>query len=219
MDFQYNFGNLTHHPYPPPVSRSVYSSEEEEETALDEQIGLVLFFVATIVSVLLVGVCSLRQYYCNYSDVTDTCFPKIFRRGISPQSRTSSEQYHVDRILAETLQRRLNEEERERERQAKRKERRMWYDYYMKPCTLVSNKWAGNTKILMRRCIFFSVTDWPLFFYSQILNFHFLTTCTLVNRLSKSPFYSMHKAKTRQILVSSSRLKKEKKRTETETLW
>ena len=163
MDYHYNFGNLTHHPYPPPVSRSVYSSEEEEESALHEQIGLVLFFVATIVSVLLIGVCSLRQYYCNYSNVADTCCPKIFRRGISPQSRTSSEQYYVDRNLAETLQRRLNEEQRELERQAKRKERRIWYDYYMKPCSVVSNKWATQKDFDETLSSFSSVTtDWPL---------------------------------------------------------
>jgi hypothetical protein len=42
--------------------------------------------------------------------------------------------------LAESLQSRMNEEERERERLVKRKERRMWYEYYIKPWTVVSRK-------------------------------------------------------------------------------
>ena len=135
---------------------------------MSEQITLFLFFAATIASVFFVCICSLRQY-CN-----SFCCHKLFHRGRrgSPESR-NSEQYNVDRVLAESLQRRLNEEERERERAAKRKERRMWYEYYMKPYTMVSGRYKefdGTLRLFFceimtpNRCIFqFSLTLIPSF--------------------------------------------------------
>lgn len=48
------------------------------------------------------------------------------------------EQYRADRCMALKLQRRLVEEEREEERLARRKDRRMWYEYFLKPYSVVS---------------------------------------------------------------------------------
>ena len=46
----------------------------------------------------------------------------------------------ADRLVALALQRQLNEEASERNRMAKRKERRMWYEYYLRPWTMVRTK-------------------------------------------------------------------------------
>lgn len=136
-----NFMNTTSNPYSqglPPQTLSGASSSDED-TSLREQIGLILFFAATILSIFLVTFCSIRQfYYHTFGNEDDSCWSKICcaMRHESGEGQ-ESDQYFADRILAEALQRRLNEEERERERLAKRKERRMWYEYYMKPCTVI----------------------------------------------------------------------------------
>jgi len=111
------------------------SLEADNSMSEQQKTGMVLFFAVTILSVLFVSICSVRQYFKNCSSTTNSCCARFFTR----ESRVirESEQYFEDRIFAETLQRRLNEEERERERIAKRKERRMWYEYYMKPWTMV----------------------------------------------------------------------------------
>eukprot|EP00537_Pseudo-nitzschia_pungens_P007140 CAMPEP_0172362200 /NCGR_PEP_ID=MMETSP1060-20121228/5863_1 /TAXON_ID=37318 /ORGANISM="Pseudo-nitzschia pungens, Strain cf. cingulata" /LENGTH=411 /DNA_ID=CAMNT_0013084649 /DNA_START=70 /DNA_END=1305 /DNA_ORIENTATION=- len=105
---------------------------------MSEQIGLIFFFSATVLSVCIVLICSFRQYINNLNNSSGSLCEKIFcRRRRGREEVEYSEQYYTDRVLAEALQRRLNEEERERERAVKRKERRMWYEYYMRPCTMV----------------------------------------------------------------------------------
>jgi len=117
---------------PQPIHGSSSSSGVQEKT------GMVLFFAVTIISILFVSICSVRQYFKNCRGITNSFCTKIFSR----ESRETrySEQYYEDRVLAENLQRRINEEERERERLAKRKERRMWYEYYIKPWTMIIEK-------------------------------------------------------------------------------
>lgn len=105
---------------------------------MSEQIGLIFFFSATVLSVLIVAICSFKQYVNNLRNSQGSLCEKMFRRGRRRREEGGySDQYYADRVMAEALQRRLNEEERERERVIKRKERRMWYEYYMKPCTMV----------------------------------------------------------------------------------
>jgi len=112
----------------------------------NEQIFLILFLVTTLISILIVIFYTVRQhyYYRTGSDICSTkmcCFLRRGEQGGNQQDSPGQDsQYHEDHILAEALQRRLNEEERERERLEKRRERRMWYEYYMKPCSMVVEK-------------------------------------------------------------------------------
>ena len=116
----------------PPISESDYSMSEHQKQ------GMVLFFIVTTLSVLFVSFCGAGQSFKDFFSNAQFCCSKIFP-GESRGSQ-NAEQYSEDRVLAETLQRRLNEEERQRERLSKRKERRMWYEYYVKPWTMVSLK-------------------------------------------------------------------------------
>lgn len=120
------------------------SSETEYSMSEQQKKGMVLFFAVTILSVLFVSCCGAGKSLKNCRAKLQFCCTKIFPR----QSHESQnpEQYSEDRILAETLQRHLNEEERQRERLVKRKERRMWYEYYMKPWTMVSRKLDSDWK-------------------------------------------------------------------------
>jgi len=99
---------------------------------------MALFFVVTTLSVLFVSICSARHIFKNFCANTHFSCTTIFC-GESYVNR-NQEQYAEDRVFAESLQRRLNEEERQRERLLKRKERRMWYEYYMKPWTMLVEK-------------------------------------------------------------------------------
>jgi len=115
---------------PEPIFGS--SSFSEAENSISEEAGTVLFFIIIILSVIIICICSVRQYYNSCSG---TKISTLENRDIR-----NSEQYYEDRALAETLQRRFNEEERDRERLFKRKERRMWFEYYIKPLSMVVEK-------------------------------------------------------------------------------
>lgn len=119
------------------------SSSDTNYTMSDEQKkGMALFFAVTTLSVLFVSICSARNIFKNFCASTHFCFTTIFC-GESYVDR-NQDQYAEDRVFAESLQRRLNEEERQRERVLKRKERRMWYEYYIKPWTMVSIRKRGG---------------------------------------------------------------------------
>jgi len=128
------------------LSSSSSLSEDVEIPPWNEQTGLILFFAMTLISILIVIFYSVRQH-CYHRTGFDICPIKIFcflrgEQGENQQDSPgqNSEQYHEDHILAEALQRRLNEEAREQERLEKRRERKMWYEYYMKPCSMVVGK-------------------------------------------------------------------------------
>jgi hypothetical protein len=135
MDFGNNFNVETNPPSPP---SSTPSDDAGSSTSGHQRMDAVLLFAITILSVLFLSICSVRQCFKNCSATSCSCCTKIFPR--DSREIRNLEQYYEDRALAETLQRRINEEERERERLVKRKERRMWYEYYIKPWTVVSRK-------------------------------------------------------------------------------
>jgi len=98
---------------------------------MSEEVAEILFLGMVFLSILFFCSCSLK--HC-----CETCFgSKIPCLDIESRENEHSAQYLADRELAENLQRRMNEEERGRERLAKRKERAMWYEYYLKPWTMV----------------------------------------------------------------------------------
>ncbi len=109
----------------------------DTEYTLSEQQkrGMVLFFAVTLLSVLLVSFCGAGERFIDCCPSFLLCCKRSCRR--RRQASENDDQYSRDRALAETLQRQLNEEERQRERLSKRKERRMWYEYYIKPWTMV----------------------------------------------------------------------------------
>ncbi len=113
-----------------PSSDSVYQLSYEQKR------GMAFFFAITTLSVIFVSICSARQDFQSCCCRARRGWMK-YLCGESQRGR-DEEQYAEDRAFAETLQRRLNEEERQRERLMKRKERRMWYEYYIKPWTMVS---------------------------------------------------------------------------------
>jgi hypothetical protein len=126
----------------PSASASSPSSKDDETIAWNDQIGLLLFFVTTIISILVLVVYSTRaKIFCFLRGRQGGGGEERGnRQGGRGRRHQNSQQQLTDRVLAEELQRRLNEEERERDRLAKRKERRMWYEYYMKPCSMVSGR-------------------------------------------------------------------------------
>jgi hypothetical protein len=87
----------------------------------------------------------LREYYFKRYGV-DVCriFSTQERAAMERRRRADTDQQDADRALAEQLQRQLNEEEREAERLVKRQERRKWYEYYLRPLTMV--RWCGWKK-------------------------------------------------------------------------
>jgi hypothetical protein len=98
---------------------------------MSEEVGEILFLGILFLSILFFCSCSLK--HC-----CESCFgSKIPCLEPESQENDQSEQYLADREFAENLQRRMNEEERGRDRLAKRKERAMWYEYYLKPWTVV----------------------------------------------------------------------------------
>ena len=123
------------------------SSMAMNHTNEHQQTGMILFFAVTILSATFVAICSARQYFEKCCARVHPCCSKMFCH--DDQEIHDAEQYPEDRFLAETLQRRFDEEERDRERLAKRKERRMWYEYYIKPWTMVS--WKKIEKHLVER--------------------------------------------------------------------
>ena len=98
---------------------------------LSDRFGLFLFCVVGTTSIVLFLLCVLREYSLRkYGGGGGSCG----RRGPATEQDA---QIQRDQEMAEELQRQLNEEGREEERIAKRKERREWYEYFMKPYTMV----------------------------------------------------------------------------------
>ena len=128
---------------PSPSSSSSSSSKDDGTIPWNDQIGLLLFFVTTIISIFFLVVYSTRgKKFCSLRRRQGGGGEGGGNRqdGRRYQNSQQQQQQLTDRVLAEELQRRLNEEERERDRLAKRKDRRMWYEYYMKPCSMVSGR-------------------------------------------------------------------------------
>ena len=144
------------------------SSMAMNHTNEHQQTGMILFFAVTILSATFVAICSARQYFEKCCARVHPCCSKMFCQ--EDQEIHDAEQYPEDRFLAETLQRRFDEEERDRERMAKRKERRMWYEYYIKPWTMVSWKrskrtWSNATLKCYRSISFPVLTSFYFRFY------------------------------------------------------
>jgi hypothetical protein len=103
----------------------------------DQRFGAFVFVVAGSAAVILLFVIFLREFYWRKYGV-DLC-PSYWNR------RGANEQMDQDRVMAEELQRRLNDEEREAAHMNKRKERRAWYESFIKDYTVVSSlKYRGN---------------------------------------------------------------------------
>lgn len=135
MDFGNNFDFATN---PPSPHSSTPSTDVGSSTSGQQQTEAVLLFAVTVLSVIFVSICSVRKYFKNCSATSCSCCTEINSR--DSREIRNSEQFYEDRALAESLQLRMNEEELERERLVKRKERRMWYEYYIKPWTVVVEK-------------------------------------------------------------------------------
>jgi len=135
MDVGNNFDVETN---PPSLHSSTPSTDAGSSTLGQQQTEAALLFVATIMCLIFVIICSWRQYFKNCSAASCSCCTKQFPR--DSREIQNLEQFYEDRTLAYSLQSRMNEEERERERLVKRKERRMWYEYYIKPWTVVVEK-------------------------------------------------------------------------------
>ena len=115
----------------------VYNMDDESsQDFADERFGLFVFLVAGSVATVLIVVMFVREFYWHKYGV-DVC-PGTAARQASQQQEESA-QIDQDRVMAEELQRRLNDEEREAERQAKRQERLKWYESFIQPFTFVSN--------------------------------------------------------------------------------
>ena len=92
-----------------------------------------------------------------------------------------------DRILAMELQRQLNEEASESNRMAKRKERRMWYEYYLKPWTMVRSKTLdgidccllGSYEDEIRACCVSRVLGFFSFSEPQLISIRFFFSRTI----------------------------------------
>jgi hypothetical protein len=133
---------------------------EPNKPFIDERLGLIIFLISTITSVILVMTMVIREYYFKKHGI-DVC--PIFghtrqeQAAIARRRHQNSEQYNADRVLAQELQRQLNEEEREAERLVKRKDRRKWYEYFLTPYSMVSPtslKKATAFILCMYRAIF-----------------------------------------------------------------
>lgn len=96
----------------------------------DQRFGAFVFVVAGSAMFILFFAIFLREFYWRKYGV-DLC--PSYRGG---NRRRETEQESSDRLMAEELQRRLNEEEREAERLSKRKERRTWYEIYIRDFTM-----------------------------------------------------------------------------------
>ena len=135
MDFGNNFDVETN---PLSLHSSTPSTDAGSSTSGQQQTEAALLFSVIILCLIFFIICSWRQYFKNCSAASCSCYRNQFPR--DSREIQTSEQFYEDRALAESLQSRMNEEERERERLVKRKERRMWYEYYIKPWTVVSRK-------------------------------------------------------------------------------
>jgi len=110
----------------------------------DQRFGLFVFLVAGGVAIVILALLTLREcYWKKYG--RDLCLTR--------RRRTDAAQLGRDRALAEALQRQLNEEEREAGREAKRKERRLWYESYIIPFTMVSDLLSVASHIHSIHCI------------------------------------------------------------------
>mmetsp|Transcript_15247 Transcript_15247/g.37627 ORF Transcript_15247/g.37627 Transcript_15247/m.37627 type:complete len:623 (+) Transcript_15247:160-2028(+) len=144
------------------------NNNNNTEVTVSRKLGIVIFLVATFVSLSLILSMVVREYYfrlygfdiCHYRCCLK--FPDWMTKRrqsgrvdddnvlSSPHDNNSSsgnggspqqEQFDADRTLALELQRQLNEEDRETHRLTKRDERRKWYEYYMRDrCMVVKNE-------------------------------------------------------------------------------
>ena len=101
----------------------------------DENFGAFLFLIVGSASCFLLFAFFLREFYFRRYNIS---FGSGFFLRFLRSNRQTLEDLQRDRVVAEELQRQLNEEERENERKAKREERRIWYESYIKPYTMVS---------------------------------------------------------------------------------
>jgi hypothetical protein len=122
----------------------------------DQRFGAFVFVVAGAAALVLLIVIFLREFYWRKYGVNLCPSFLGFRR-------IDNEQMGRDRIMAEELQRRLNDEERESERVSKRKERRAWYEDFIKDSTMVSSsksqrseygKWISKSHVFFFVCSF-----------------------------------------------------------------
>lgn len=113
----------------------------DDGETLSERLGVVLFLTVTILLLLFVGSCSFKKCCKGFRSLVCCCCCKPSTEDTEhAQHQNPRQDYYEDSLVAHALQRRINEEERQLDRLAKRKERRMWYDYYMKPFTMVVEK-------------------------------------------------------------------------------
>jgi len=98
-----------------------------------------LLFWATIIIVLSLFYCV--RHYCYIRIGLDICHPcssfQERKRRSENGGGEMSEQEAADHLLAQELQRQLAREQFEQDRLATRKERRVWYEYYLKPYSMV----------------------------------------------------------------------------------
>eukprot|EP00529_Nitzschia_sp_RCC80_P013445 CAMPEP_0113487694 /NCGR_PEP_ID=MMETSP0014_2-20120614/25637_1 /TAXON_ID=2857 /ORGANISM="Nitzschia sp." /LENGTH=600 /DNA_ID=CAMNT_0000381391 /DNA_START=334 /DNA_END=2136 /DNA_ORIENTATION=- /assembly_acc=CAM_ASM_000159 len=151
------------------AARGTSSNSNNDNTEVSRKLGIVIFLVATFVSLSLIVSMVVREYYfrlygfdiCHYrcclkfpdwmtkrrqsgrvDDDNELSSPHD--NNISSNGNDGSprqEQFDADRALALELQRQLNEEDRETHRLTKRDERRKWYEYYMKDrCVVVKDE-------------------------------------------------------------------------------
>jgi hypothetical protein len=110
-----------------------YSSSETDAVANFPAGGLFFFSVTILLASMFLWIpmskfCRKKCSDCGCSCCLEDDCDRDYHREASEEDR--------DRILAVELQRRLDEEAFERNRMAKRKERRMWYEYYLRPWTM-----------------------------------------------------------------------------------
>ena len=94
-----------------------------------------LFFVGTVLMPMLFLVSRASVVFWGCKNCCDTAEE-------SQETTTTPvdlEQYPSDIVLVEALQRHIDNIELERLMVARRKERRMWYEYFTKPWTMVRN--------------------------------------------------------------------------------
>ena len=143
---------------PPPYHDPQPQPHSQAEPFIDERLGLIIFLVSTITSIALVLTMIVREYYFKRYGV-DVC--PLFasnsareRDALDRRRRADSEQHERDWALANQLQMQLNDEGREAERIIKRKERRKWYEYYLKPYCMVRLQWKNVPSSPKKRAIF-----------------------------------------------------------------
>lgn len=109
------------------------SSSSENSDMASFPAGGILFFTVTI---LFVGILTW-QAVCKVCRKSCGCCPeRDYSDDPDHRGADGLNDEDMDRMVAMALQRQLNEEASDRNRMAKRKERRMWYLYYLRPFTM-----------------------------------------------------------------------------------